>query len=78
MLLKIFNLELKDNDHMAITCYIRAIVHDIDAILNVKVEIFLIAFINVLYPTYSHYFELLQGSVQLNVLKFDTMVEKIA
>ena len=57
LLLKLFNLELNDNDTMAVAYEINAIMHEIDAI-SVKVDLPLTAFIKVLYPTYSHYLEL--------------------
>jgi len=61
LLLKLFNLELKDNDPMALASKIKAIMHNIDA-TGVKVDIVLMDFIKVLYPTYSHYLESLQAS----------------
>ena len=57
-MLKLFNLELNDNNTMAVAYEIKAITHEIDAI-SVKVDLPLTAFIKVLYPTYSHYLELL-------------------
>jgi hypothetical protein len=54
--LKLFNLELKDNDHVALASEIKSIMHDIDA-TDIKIYMFLVAFIKALYPTYSHYIE---------------------
>ena len=64
LLMKLFNLELKDNDPMKLASEIRAIFHDIDA-TGVKVDIQLTAFIKALYPTYTHYLESLQASGQM-------------
>ena len=54
LLMKLFNLELKDNDPMKLASEIRAIFHDIDA-TGVKVDVQLIAFIKALYHSYTHY-----------------------
>jgi len=74
--LKLFNLELKDNDPIALASKIKAIMHNID-VIGVKRDIALMAFIKALYPTYSHYLESLQASGQLKSLDFDSLVEKI-
>jgi len=52
--LKLFNLELKDNDLMALASKIKSIMYNIDA-TGVEIDISLMAFIKALYPTYSHY-----------------------
>ena len=52
-LLKLFNLELKDNDPMTIAIEIKAIMHDINA-TSVKAELALTSFFKALYLTYSH------------------------
>lgn len=52
--MKLLNLELKDNDPMALALEIKAISHDINA-TSVKVDISLTTFIKALYPTYLHY-----------------------
>ena len=70
LLMKLFNLELKDNDPMKL-----AIFYDIDA-TGVKVDIQLTAFIKALYPTYTHYLESLQASGQMKAMTFETLVEK--
>ena len=77
LLMKLFNLELKDNDPMKLAYEFRAIFHDIDA-TGVKVDIQLTAFIKALYPTYTHYLESLQASGQMKAMTFETLVEKIA
>jgi hypothetical protein len=74
---KLFNLELKNDDPMALASEIKAIMHDIDAI-GVKIDIPLTAFNKALYPTYSHYLESLQASGQMKSITFDTLVEKVA
>jgi hypothetical protein len=59
--MKLFNLELKDNNPMKLASEIKALFHDIDS-TGVKVDLQLTAFIKALYPTYSHYLESLQAS----------------
>ena len=53
LLMKLSNLELKDNNPMKLASEIRALFHDIDS-TGVKVDLQLTAFIKALYPTYSH------------------------
>ena len=62
---------------MEVAYDIKAIMHEILANV-VKLDLPLIAFIKVLYPTYSHDLESLQPSGKLKYLDFDTLVEKIA
>jgi hypothetical protein len=73
---KLFNLEMKDNDPMDLAFEIKAIMHDVD-VTSVKIDISLATFIKSLYPTYSLYLESLQSSGQLKSLDFDSLVEKI-
>ena len=47
--MKLFNLELRDNEPMALDSKIKAITHDIYAI-GVKVDVDLTTFIEALYP----------------------------
>lgn len=75
--MKLFNLELKDNDPMKLASEIRALFHDIEA-TGVKVDLQLTAFIKALYPTYSHYLESLQASEKMKDITFDNLLEKIA
>ena len=75
--MKLFNLELKDNDPMKLAYEIRAIFHDID-VTCVKVSIQLTTFIKALYPSYTHYLESLQASVQMKTMTFEKLVDKIA
>lgn len=75
--LKLFNLQLQNDDPMALISKIRAIIHDIVAI-GVTIDIALVALIKALYPTYSTHLESLQSSGQLKALTFDTFTTKIA
>ena len=59
--MKLFNLELKDNNTMKLASKIKSIFHDIDS-TGVKVDLQLTTFIKALHPTYSHYLESLQAS----------------
>jgi hypothetical protein len=77
LLMKLFNLELKDNNPMKLASESKSLFNDIDSI-GVKVDLKLIAFIKSLYPTYSHYLESLQASGQMKAVTFDTLVDKIA
>jgi hypothetical protein len=61
LLMKLFNLELKDNNPMKLASEIRALFDDIDS-TGVKVDLQLTTFIKALYPTYSYYIEPLQAS----------------
>jgi len=75
-MVKLFNLELKEDDPMDLDSEIKYIMHGIDA-TRVNIYLPLIAFIKALYPTYSHYLESLQSSGQMKSIKFDTFVEKV-
>ena len=77
LLVKLFNLELKDNDPIKLASEIKAIFHDIES-TGVKVDLKLTTFIKVLYPTNSNYLELLQASGQMKAMTFDVLVDKIA
>ena len=61
LLMKLFNLELKDNDPMKLAYEIRDIFHDID-VTGVNIDTQLTAFIKALYPSYTHYSESLLAS----------------
>jgi hypothetical protein len=76
LLMKLFNLGLKDNNPMRLVSIIKAIFHDIHS-TGVKVDLQLTAFIKALYPTYSHYLESIQASGQMKAMTFDTLVDKI-
>ena len=77
LLLKLFNLEMIDNDPLKLASEIKAINHEIECI-GEKVDLSLIAFIKSLYPSYSHYLESLQSSGKLKDIDFDKLVGKIA
>jgi hypothetical protein len=77
MMVKLFNLEFKNGDPMALASKIKAITHDIDA-TGVNIDLPLIAFIKLFYPTYFHYLESMQASGQMKSISFDKLVEKIA
>ena len=77
LLLKLFNLEMKDNDPLKSASKIKAIFHDIEAI-GIKLYLQLTTFIKVLHPVYSNYLESLQASRQLKYITFDKLVRKIA
>jgi hypothetical protein len=76
LILKLFNLELKNDEPMAIASEIKSIMHDIEA-TKVNINLPLMAFIKALYPTYSHYLESLQASDQLKSITFYKLVKKV-
>jgi hypothetical protein len=76
-LVKLFNIELKNDDPMTLASEIKAIMHDIDFI-GVNIYLLLTTFINAFYPTYYHYLESLQASGQMESITFDTLVKKVA
>ena len=75
LMIKLFDLELKDDDSLASAFEIRAIMHDIEAI-GVKVDVPIITFVKALYPTYSHYLESLQASGKLSKISFESLMDK--
>jgi hypothetical protein len=77
LMLNLFNLELKNDDPMALAFEIIAIMHDIES-TRVKIDFPLMAFINSLYPTYSYYLESLQVSNQMKSMTFQKPVRKLA
>lgn len=72
LLLKLFNLDMKEN-HMA--SEIKVIFHDIEA-TSVKLDLQLFAFVKALHHAYSHYLESLQASGKLKDIIFDKLVNK--
>ena len=76
LMLKFFDLEVKDNDPMLVASEIRAIMHKIQA-YGMKPDLPLAAFVKSLYLTHSNYLESLQASDKFKDLTFDSMVEKI-
>jgi hypothetical protein len=77
LMVKLFNLKLKNDDPMDLDYEIKSIMHDID-VTGVKTNLPLTAFNKSLYPTYSHYLESLQASGQIKSITFDKLVEKVA
>ena len=75
--MKLFNLEMKENDLMKLTYEIRVFFHDIEA-MGVKVDLQLNTFIKALYPTYSLYLESLQSTEKMKDITFEKLVENIA
>jgi len=76
-LVKLFNIELKNDVPMALASDIKATMYGIDA-TRVKTYIHLTTFIKALYPTYFHYLESLQASGQMKSITFDILVDKVA
>ena len=74
-MMKLLNMQFKDDDTIDLALEIKAIMHDVEA-TGVKMGIPLIAFVKAIYHTYSHYLESLQSSVQLKDITFDTLLEK--
>ena len=75
-MIKLFNLELKNDDPLALASEVISIMHDIKN-TSVEVEIPLIAYVKALYPTYSHYLESLQTSGSLIKITFDSLEKKL-
>jgi hypothetical protein len=75
LMVKLFNLELKNDDPMDLDYERKSIMHDIYAI-RVNTYLPLIAFIKSLYPTCSHYLESRQSSGQMKFITFNKLVEK--
>ena len=76
-MIKLFTLELQNNDPLAIASEIKSIMHDIKS-TKVELDISLITFLKALYPTYSNYLESLQANGNLNDITFDSLVKKFA
>ena len=75
LMIKLFTLELKNNDPLALASEVKSIMHDINS-TKVELDIPLIAFLKALYPTYSNYIESLQGNGNLKDITFDSLVKK--
>eukprot|EP00253_Pinus_taeda_P031134 PITA_31134 len=75
LMIKLFTLELQNNDPLALASEIKSIVHDIKS-TKVELDISLIAFLKALYPTYSNYLESLQANENLKDITFDSLVKK--
>ena len=76
-MIKLFTLELQNNDPLALASEIKSIVHDINS-TKVELDISLIAFLKALYPTYSNYLESLQANGNLKDITFESLVKKFA
>jgi len=77
LMIKLFTLELKNNDPLALASEVKYIMHDIKSI-KVELDIPLIAFLKALYPTYSNYLESLQANGNLKDITFESLVKKFA
>ena len=77
LMIKLFTLELKNNDPLALASEVKSIMHDIKNI-KVELDIPLIAFLKARYPTYSNYLESLLANGNLKDITFDTLVKKSA
>eukprot|EP00253_Pinus_taeda_P013981 PITA_13981 len=77
LIIKLFTLELQNNDRLALASEVKSIMHDIKS-TKVELDIPLIAFPKALYPTYSNYLESLQENGNLKDITFDPLVKKFA
>lgn len=77
LMIKLFTLELQNNDPLALTSEVKSIMHDIKA-TKVELDIPLIAFLKELYPNYSNYLDSLQSNGNLKDITFDSLVKKFA
>eukprot|EP00253_Pinus_taeda_P013008 PITA_13008 len=75
LMIKLFTLELQNNDPLSLASEVKSIIHDIK---STKVELYLISFLKGLYPTYSNYLESLQANGNLKDITFDSLVKKFA
>ena len=73
--IKLFSLELLNDDPLALASKVKYIMHDIK-VTNVELDIPLIAFLKALYPTYSNYLESLQTNGNAKDITFDSLVKK--
>ena len=64
LMIKLFTLELQNNDPLALASEVKSIMHDMKS-TKVELDIPLIAFLKALYPTYSNYLESLQANGNL-------------
>jgi hypothetical protein len=76
LMLNLFNLELKNDDLVALASEITAVMHDIEAI-RTKIDLHFRAFIKPLYLTYSHYLELSQAGDQMKSMTFEKLANKV-
>jgi len=76
-MIKLFTLELQNNDPLSLASEVKSIMHGIKS-TKVELDIPLIAFLKALYPTYSNYLESLQENGNLKDITFDSIVKKFA
>jgi len=76
-MIKLFTLELQNDDPHALASEEKYIMHDIK-VTDVELDIPLMAFLKALYPTYSNYIESLQSNENLKDITFDSLVKEIA
>ena len=74
LMIKLFTLELQNNNPLALASEVKSIMHDIKS-TKVELDIPLIAFLKALYPTYSNYLESLQANGNLKNITFDSLVK---
>jgi len=74
-MIKLFSLELKNDDPLVLASEVRSIIRDIKT-TGVKIDISLIAYVKELYLTYSNYLESLQASGNLKEITFDSLEKK--
>jgi len=77
LMIKLFILELQNDDPLALALEVRSIMHDIK-VTNVELDIPLIDCVKALYPTYSNYLVSLQANGNLKEITFDSLVKKFA
>ena len=75
LMIKLFSLELQNDDPLALASEVKSIMHDIK-VTNVKPDIPMINFLKALYPTYSNYLKSLQENGNLKDITFDSLVKK--
>ena len=72
-MIKLFTLELQNDDPLALASEVKSIMHDIK-VTNVELDIPLIAFLKAPYPTYSNYLESLQANGNLKEITFHSLM----
>jgi len=77
LMIKLFTLQLQNNDPLALAYEVNSIMHDIKS-TKVDLDIPLISFLKAVYPTYSNYLESLQTNENLKDIAFDSLVKKFA
>lgn len=75
LMIKLFNIDIKENDPLALSYEIESIMHDVNT-TGIHIDVPLTSFFKAIYPKYSHYFESIQTSMQLKNITFDFLLEK--